>query len=74
MNILLIYLLFRPVAGLMTMLWLHGLRNRHKQQKGPDYLENKPSSKSSNYFRNACKELLGKYKNLIFRTVFRKYS
>ena len=57
MNTLSIYSLFLPVVGLINMLWLHGIKTRHKHQKEPDYLKNKAFSKSSNYFWNACKEL-----------------
>ena len=32
-------------------------KTRHEQQNEPDYLKNKPFSKSSNYFWNACKLL-----------------
>ena len=57
MNTLSIESLFCPVAGLINMPWLHGIKTRHEQQKEPNYLKNKPFSKSFNYFWNACKEL-----------------
>ena len=44
------------------MPWPHGSKTGHEQQKEPDYLKNKPFSKSSNYFWTACKELLEKKK------------
>ena len=44
------------------MPWLHGIKTRHEQQKEPNYLKNKPFSKSSKYFWNACKELSKKCK------------
>ena len=42
MNILPIQSLFRPIAGLIIMPWLYGLKTRHEQQKQPNYLKNKP--------------------------------
>ena len=50
------------------MPWLHGIKTRHEQQKEPNYLKNKPFSKSSKCFWNACKELSKKCKknNKIF--------
>ena len=47
------------------------VKTRHEQQKESNYSKNKPFSKSSNYFWNACKELS---KRLIFRVVIRKCS
>ena len=49
-------------AGLIKMTWLHSIKTRHEQQKEPNYLKNKPFSKSSNFFWNACKELSKKTK------------
>ena len=37
----------RPAAGLKNMPWIHRLKAKHKQQKEPAYLNNKPFSKSS---------------------------
>ena len=67
--------LFRFNARLINLPWLRGMKTRHGQQKEPNYLKNKPFSKSYNYFWNAYKELSIKMqKNLIFRAVFRKRS
>ena len=51
-------LMFCPVAGLINMPWLNGIKARHEQQKEANYLKNKPFLKSSKYFCNACKILL----------------
>ena len=51
--------LFSPVAELINMPWLI-----HEQQKGPNFLKNKPISKSFDYFWNVCKELLAKKLNI----------
>ena len=56
------------------MPWLHGLKARHEQQKEHGYLKNKPLLKTSNYFWNACKELLLEKNNLVYRLVFRTES
>ena len=40
--------------------WPHGLKARNEQQKECDYFKNKPFSKGSKYFWNACKKLLEK--------------
>ena len=58
--------LLRFNARLINLPWLHGIKTRHEQQKEPNYLKNRPFSKSYNYFWNAYKELpIKMQKNLI---------
>ena len=64
MNTLLMQSLFCHVAGLINLLWLHGLKTRREQQKEPNYLKHKLLSKSFNYFWNACREVLEKKLNI----------